>query len=524
MTETVARRALRKAVSLRAVVSLRGSVSLRAAIPLLPPRRRHTRRAALHRARGLPGTIGVTALGAVLPGSGFVFVGRRHLGMLVLLPTLLLGLLGGWYAAGHVDTLLRVAVYPDRLTVLAIALVALLVAWVAVVVATYRMVRPLEQPPWQRYAGVAFVALLCLLVSAPLAVGARYSMLQADLVKTVFKDTRSATRPTVTAADPWEDTERVNVLLLGGDGAVHRLGVRTDTVIVASMDVDTGETVLFSLPRNLMRVPFPADSPLHEVYPRGFSGDGPDGEYMLNAIYRNVPADHPGVLGESDNEGADALKLGVSGALGIDVDYYLLVNLAGFEQIVDAMGGVTVNVSERVPIGGDTDRGIEPEDYLEPGPNQHLDGFEALWFSRGRYGSDDYERMERQRCMIDAIVDEAKPVNLLRRYQDLAETGKKIVRTDIPQDLLPAFVDLMVKVKDQELKSVVFRSSKRFDPGDPDYGWVRATVQRAIDPPEPTKARQAKPAKPKQDPDGPQPSDADKAVEAADTCGYDPAG
>ncbi|HET7328852.1 MAG TPA: LCP family protein [Nocardioidaceae bacterium] len=487
-----------------------------------------SRRADLRRAQGLPGTLGITALSAVLPGSGFIFAGRRTLGLLVLLPTLLVAVLGGWYAATHVRSLLRTAVDPDRLTILSVALITLLVAWVAVVVATYRMVRPLQRPRWHNYVGAAFVVVLCLLVSAPLAVGARYSMVQADLVNSVFQQhTHSATRPTVTAADPWGDQERVNVLLLGGDGGVNRMGIRTDTVIVASMDVDTGETVLFSLPRNLMNVPFPEDSPLHKLYPHGFSGDGPDAEYMLNAIYRNVPAMHPGVLGRTDNPGADALKLGVSAALGIDVDYYLLVNLAGFEQIVDAMGGVTVNINEPIPIGGNTDLGIEPKDYLEPGPDQHLNGFEALWFARGRYGSDDYERMERQRCMIDAIVDKAEPVNLLRRYQELAKAGKEILRTDIPQDLLPAFVDLLLKVKDQELESVVFRSSEQFTPGDPDYDWVHATVQEAIDPPEPTHAQPAShdsttPEQATLQPAAGAGTSPDQAVEAADSCAYDP--
>src|SRR5699024_8677939 len=157
-------------------------------------------------------------------------------------------------------------------------------------------------------------------------------------------------------------------------------------MIVASVDTNSGDTTLFSVPRNLMHVPFPEDSPLHEIYPNGFTGEGDDGEWMLNAVYRNVPKMHPGILGTSDNEGADALKQALTVALGIPVDYYVLVNLDAFEKIVDAMGGVTVNINQPIPIGGDTDKGIPPEDYLEPGPHRRLDGFEALWFSRGRYG------------------------------------------------------------------------------------------------------------------------------------------
>jgi LCP family protein required for cell wall assembly len=188
-------------------------------------------------------------------------------------------------------------------------------------------------------------------------------------------------------------------------------------------------------------------------------------------------------LGNSDNEGADAVKLGVSGVLGVPVDYYLLVNLNGFQQIVDAIGGITVNINEPVPINGDTDRHILPTGYLQPGPNQHLDGFDALWFTRGRYGSTDYKRMERQRCAMNAIVHEARPVKLLTRYTQLASASKKIMRTDIPQKMLPAFVDTALKMKNHPLRSVVFQLSAAFNPNAPDFDYVHTAVSRALNPP-----------------------------------------
>ncbi len=486
------------------------------------------------RARGLPGALGITALGTALPGSGFLFAGRRVLGLSVLVPAVALAGLAGSYLFRDLDAALGFAFDPARLTVAAAALVGILLIWVAVVVATYVMVRPRDQGRLQEVVGAASVAVLCLAVAAPLALAAKYSTVQADLVTSIFNENRSATTPLdVTREDPWGGRERVNVLLLGGDGSIHRDGVRTDSMILASMDVDTGRTVLFSLPRNLMYVPFPQRSPLAGLYPDGFRGEGDQGSWMLNAVYSQVPALHPEVLGESDNEGADALKQAVTGALDLPVDYYVLVNLAGFRTIVDAMGGVTVNIDEPVPIGGNTDLGIPPDSYLEPGPDRRLDGFEALWFSRGRYGSDDYDRMERQRCMVDALIDEARPLNLLRRYQDLAAAGKKIVRTDIPRDLLPAFVDLTMQVKDAPVESVVFRSSETFSPGDPDFDWMRTKARKALEPPEEpaddglrggTMEDEAS-----GDPtSGPTPSDpsasasAAAAVDAQDSCGYDP--
>jgi LCP family protein required for cell wall assembly len=254
-------------------------------------------------------------------------------------------------------------------------------------------------------------------------------------------------------------------------------------MILASIEVRTGRTVLFSLPRNLMDAPFPAGSPLATAYPDGFTGPGDAGNWMLNAIYREVPLTHPRILGKSDNEGADALKMAVQGILGVPVDYYLLVNLAGFRSIVNAMGGVTVNINQPVPIGGNTDLGVPPDSYLQPGPHKRLNGFQALWFSRGRYGLDDYQRMDRQRCMIDALIAEANPLRLLRRYEALAATGKKILRSDLPQKLLPAFAELTLKVKNSDVKSVVFRRNDRFAPENPDFEWMRSQVEEALAPP-----------------------------------------
>lgn len=470
------------------------------------------------RTTGLPGTLGVTLLGALLPGTGLLWTRRRLLGGAVLLAALALGAVAFWQVGRDLGAMVDFAFDPLRLKAAAAALTVALVLWAGVVVTTYLLVRPRRRGRLETVAGYAFVGVLVLAAAAPVGLSARYATVQADLVETVFEDNYSPTVPKdVTEKDPWGGRDRVSLLLLGGDGGVNRVGVRTDSMILVSMDTRTGETVLFSLPRNMMDAQFPVDSRLHELYPRGFAGEGDDAQYMLNAVYGQVPLLHPGVLGRSDNEGADALKQAVSGSLGLRVDYYLLVNLQGFREIVDAMGGVTVDINEPIAIGGNTDLGIPPDAYLQPGPDQRLDGFEALWYARGRYGSDDYERMERQRCMVDAIIGEAKPLTLVRRYQGLAAAGKRIVRTDVPRGLLPAFVDLAFAVKDASVRSVVFRSSEAFNPGDPDFRWLRGVVDDALEPPEP---KQPKESRPRPRGDGtPAPG---KAVEAVDSCGYDP--
>jgi LCP family protein required for cell wall assembly len=425
------------------------------------------------------------------------------------------------------DAVIDLVVDPGRLRAAAVAIGVVLLLWLAVVVSCYVLVRPPDLRRWQEVLGGAVVAAACVALALPVATASRYATVQADLVTHVFEHNETATIPhDVTVKDPWGGRDRVSVLLLGGDGDVGRDGIRTDSVILLSIDIASGDSVMFSLPRNMMNAQFPADSPLHQIYPEGFRGDGDPAFWMLNAIYGQVPALHPGILGKSDNEGADAVKQAVEGSLGVPVDYYVLVNLSGFREIVDAMGGVTVNINEPIAIQGDTDRGIPPVGYLQPGPNQRLTGYEALWFTRGRWGSDDYERMLRQRCMIKALVDEAKPFNLLRRYQDLAEAGQDIVRTDVPSHLLSAFVDLVLRMKGADIESLPFVSSEEFFPGDPDFAWMQQVVQKALAPPDTANKPGAggPPASPGpgEPTETPGSDDPGTAVSVEDSCGYNP--
>jgi LCP family protein required for cell wall assembly len=376
-----------------------------------------------------------------------------------------------------------VALDPTALLWVVVVIGVIWSLWVSLIWRVYARNRSRTATLPFRVMGAIGVGTMCLAVSAPMAVGARYAVTQRDVLHTVFSTDESATTPTVTKENPWGSRKRVNVLLLGGDGAVDREGIRTDSVILASINVETGSTTLFSLPRNLQNVPFKAGSPLAKLYPSGFTDGTPNNaEYFLNAVYRNVPALHPGVLGRTDNEGADAVKLAVAGATGLPVDYYVLVNLDGFARLVDVMGGITVNINEPIPMGGNTDLHIPPKKYLSPGPHRTLNGKQALWFTRGRYGSTDYKRMARQRCAINAIVKKASPALMLRKYISLAQASKDIVRTDIPSSLLHAFVDLAAKVKGKPIKSVGFERSAKFDPNEPDFSYVRAAVHSALKP------------------------------------------
>ena len=177
------------------------------------------------------------------------------------------------------------------------------------------------------------------MVSTPLVVAARYAAATRDAVVALF--------PTGEAAAASDG--RLNVLLLGADAADGREGVRPDSVNVVSIDVRSGRPVLISLPRNLEKARFVEDSPAAAEFPAGFSGPGDRSEWLLNATWtygERIP-----ICSGSAGPGLTAVKHAVEGTLGLPVHYYVVIDLAGFRSLVDALGGVTIRITERVPIG-----------------------------------------------------------------------------------------------------------------------------------------------------------------------------
>lgn len=440
-----------------------------------------------------------TAASTVVPGSGLVTAEKRWARIVGWVAAL--GFIGGIAliairAATGLRSFAALAVQTTALHTIAIALVIVALVWVALIVGTHLIRRPPGITRTQRTVGAFAVGGLSLLVSAPLAVAARYAYAQSNLVSTVFadEDSTSQTRATLegkTTEDIWANKPRLNVLLLGGDTDANRIktiknrSLLTDTIMVASIDTKTGEIALIQVPRNMARTPFPAGTKLRQYYPRGFY-DGRSGateEYMVNAIWNNVPKEHPDAIGPSDYPGADALKLGIGEALGLPIDYFALLNIDGLQQLIDAMGGVTVNINERLPIAGSSERPQDTTGWLKPGPNQHLDGYNAMWYARSRWNTDDFSRMSRQSCLVNAIVKQMDPVTVLTRYEAIAQASSQMVMTDIPQSALPAMVDLALRVKSGNMKRVMFQHGVNgYNTENPDFDMMRARVQAALTP------------------------------------------
>lgn len=278
--------------------------------------------------------------------------------------------------------------------------------------------------------------------------------------------------------DPWATLDRLNVLLLGADAGPGRVGLRTDSVVLLSVDPRTGDTAAISVPRNLQRVPLPVGSPLAQRYPNGFTD-------TLNALYQ-ATTDTLGAPTAGVDHGAAALKGSVAELLGVPVHYYVLVDMAGFVDIVDALGGVRVMVPQPVPTPGnppDAKRAVPP--VIDAGEH-HMDGTLALAYARSRSADSDYQRMGRQRCLLAALAGSADPATIARVFPQLTAAVSSSVSTDIPRDRISDLVELATTARAagaaSAIRSLVLTppviSPSRWDPHE-----VRALAAAALTPP-----------------------------------------
>jgi LCP family protein required for cell wall assembly len=430
----------------------------------------HPRQDGFERGRGVTSALALTFVSTLVWGFAHLWTGRRKTGLFLL--ALYWLMVAAMVAVVTVfrQHLLQWSVRPELLTAVTAGSLLLGSLWVAVVIRSYQIARPQGLPVIRRTAANATVGALCVALCLPFGWAARYTNIYRDTLTSIFQSGGNGKK--VNTDNPWAGKRRVNVLLLGGDAAGNRVGVRTDSMTLASVDTRTGDTVLLGLPRNLEHFPMPAGPP-RQRFPNGFVGDGPQNPGLLNEVYEYAdqhPEVVPGVA--KKRRGPTLITDTVSGILGQPIDYYILVDMFGFADIIDAMGGVKLKIDHPIPYG---QRG----DVLQPG-YRTLHGKEALWYGRSRNDSDDYTRMGRQKCLLRAIAQQANPQRVLTRFEKLASATRRTISTDIPRDLLPALVQLSGKVKSgAEITSLQF-VPPLINPAGADFTEIRRLAARAI--------------------------------------------
>jgi LCP family protein required for cell wall assembly len=405
-------------------------------------------------------------IGFVLPGSAQIAHGNKSLGRAayrlwgIVLVGLIVAALSAWLARGALLTVLGSGwVLWGLAGLVGVTGLVWTLAWVN----AWWLTRPAQLGLGRGLA----VSGLALLVAVGLVVGsgvmARALAVAGSSVGSIFGG----------GGEVKPQDGRFNILLLGADSGPDREGLRPDSISVASVDADSGRTVLLSLPRNLEDVPFPDDSPLHGLYPNGYGCDGH--ECMLNAVYL-LGRQHPDLYPAADDPGLAAMMDAVRGATGLTMNYYAMVNMEGFVALIDAFGGIDLTINQRVPVG--THERVDW--WIEPGPAVHLSGEQALWFARTRVGSDDYDRMRRQKCVMAAMLNQLDPVTVATRFTSIAQATGQVLVTNVPSSQLGRLAELALKARLLPVASLSF-TPPLIHSGSPDFDLIRDLVRSEIE-------------------------------------------
>lgn len=398
----------------------------------------------------------------VVPGSAQLAAGNRRVGRIAvrvalasaaaLVLVVLLGL--KWHGV-----LFSLATDPRALWLLRVVLVVLAVGWALLFVDAWRLGRPLDLERRHRLRLVLANVVVMAMVVGSLLYVSHLVQVQRSFVVHTFGGSH------VTAAH----AGRYNVLLLGADSGDDRWGTRPDSITLASVDASSGKTVLFGLPRNLTDFKFPAGSVLAAQFPKGYTDE-------LNSLV-TYASDHQKLFPGSDNgddAGVEAMREAVEGITGLKINYYGMVNLDGFQGLIDAMGGITLNIRDRIPIG----RIGDITGYVQPGIRK-VNGYEALWYARSRAAADDYSRMARQKCVMNAMLQQLSPTKLVANFQSITEAAQGVIKTDLPASELDRFAELALKARKEPVSTVSF-VPPAINTGHPDLAKIQQMVKDAI--------------------------------------------
>ena len=397
-------------------------------------------------------------LSAVLPGTGQWYAGHRRRALLQLAIDVVLIVFAAVAFINKLEVV-KAAFRPDLLVVAMLGNLALLGFRLWSADDAYRLASVNPRGHFTPLAGLVIGFILV----GPHLVAGFYDLVHYEFITSTFTEeemtTTTATAVEVASAGPtteftiapgpviWDGLERLNIVLLGADTGEGRSSIRTDTMIVVSIDPADGNVALFSLPRNMIQVPLPPGMGIWgcDCFPR-----------MLNDLYV-AGIENPQAFPGSQDPSVNAVKAGFQEILGIPIHYYAMVTLKGFVGVIDALGGVTMNVpftivDETYPH----EDGVTVE-YIEiPAGEQHLNGHLALAYVRARRHADDYARMGRQRCLLDAMLAEADAVGLALSYPELAGVLGDTLETDIPLRRIPDLIDLLPKLDQENMISIRF--------------------------------------------------------------------
>jgi LCP family protein required for cell wall assembly len=445
-------------------------------------------------------------IGLLIPGAGHALIGRRRAMLLFLVPVVLLtAAVLGYYAGGGLTAVLAFAVTPGVLPALAVINIAL---------AVWRVAAGIDAARATKRPGLAIAvlgpAILLLVVAPHLWVGTTIAATN-DFLDSMFAtgdtpteteppdneptmppnwtfppddedyatdapasalpsgeptaDATNAPRPPGTAgagslpalgvavpwqrpgAVPWGDDGKFDLLLLGSDAGPYRWSRRMDVMLLVEIDVNSGKVGMIGIPRNLINTPFPPGKARNAVACGCFTD-------LLNALYVEATFRHPDRWpGSGAVEGIGAVRSTISELTGRPVDAVLVADLWGVIKVVDAMGGVDVDVPTTLDDPKYPDPVYGRIHLVIRAGEQHLNGRLALAYARSRHSSSDYARMSRQQTLLLAIRQQIGSDTIFNAPA-LFKAAKGFTWTDLPRASLPNLVNLFGKAQGASVKQL----------------------------------------------------------------------
>lgn len=248
----------------------------------------------------------------------------------------------------------------------------------------------------------AILGLICIALILTACVGFYGYNTVENLLSSFNNETPLEPNRYISDEELYKDSDQINVLLVGVDAREGETASRSDTMILVTLDNKNGQIKLTSFLRDsYVEIAGRGRwSKLNSAYFRG-------GIQML----------------------ADTLEKNFK----VEIPYYALVDFEIFTTIVDELGGINVDVSEKESYYTYHSGDVGVPVRIEAGEDVLLNGQEALWYSRIRYLDSDFMRTQRQRKVITAIVDKAK-TKKIPELLELAQSIAPLVQTNLSSD------------------------------------------------------------------------------------------
>ena len=441
-------------------------------------------------------------LSFLFPGAGQAYSGNLRAAAIFALPAIVLVVLVALVLLGTLE-LPRDAILSTRFLIALLVLNALVFAWRSGAIAHAGvLIGHTGHRRRRRTIGVV-AALLVATMAMHAWVGVVVLQLEGTLTE-VFGGTdpgrnpdpsdppassQEPGQPEPTPLPRWDGTERLNILLLGTDAAPGRRAVLTDVILLVSIDPVEETAVMVSVPRDTGFIPL-ADRSVHAdaLYPDKING-------LMATAAADAATWCPDLADDPERCGLRTVEASIGLYLGLEIHHYALVDMAGFAELIDALGGLELCLPGRL-VDPDFDGSLENEVVTEalvlPAGCHLYNGLDALAYSRSRKGwiempdgervsQSDFTRAERQQQVLLALRRELAEADTLIELPGVLSAISRAVSTDFPRDRAGELASLLPLITGPDIDRLVLDYPDFVDlPLEPDINYLLVPRRDAI--------------------------------------------